>query len=253
MCLIRLQLLRGLQGRCYRRFRPSCRSGVGLRASGSQPLFLSGEIKIEPCTEVPDSFWYERTKGANGRARFAWYQCSCGRYFHKRSSEKTISCGCYRSLRHRTHGMSETVEYRTWAGIKKRRLNTRCADYPNYGGRGITVCDRWKNSFENFYEDMGPRPHDTTIDRVDFNGNYCPENCRWATQSEQYANRRRSSRCIENLTYNGQSRTVTEWAVHLGWNNDTIIKRLRRGWSVEDTLSKPLGTGRPPKRSDKGN
>jgi len=89
-----------------------------------------------------------------------------------------------------THGMSSTPEYKTWCDMKTRCLKEKNKDYKNYGGRGIKVCDKWKNSFENFYKDMGDRPDCKSLDRIDVNGNYCKKNCRWANWEQQQNNKR---------------------------------------------------------------
>jgi hypothetical protein len=106
------------------------------------------------------------------------------------------SCGCKEIIYpHKTHGNTNSVEYRTWADMKSRCYNTKVKNYKNYGGRGIIVCDRWLNSFQNFLEDMGKRPDGYTIDRINVDGNYEPNNVRWATWKEQQNNRR------NNLNY----------------------------------------------------
>lgn len=117
--------------------------------------------------------------------------------------------GMKRSPYRSKHGMCETLEYRTWYRMKLRCLDPKDPVYNHYGGRGITICERWLNNFLNFFADMGVKPSRRhSLDRVDVNGNYEPSNCRWATDFEQQNNRTNSLR----LTINGVTKTVSEWA-----------------------------------------
>lgn len=119
-------------------------------------------------------------------------------------------------------------------------------NYANYGGRGITMCERWK-SFENFLADMGERPsRQHTIDRIDNNGNYEPGNCRWATPRQQLTNKRNNVR----LTFNGETMTLMEWSERYNLLFETLRGRLKRGWSVEDALTRPIAKNGP--RTGKG-
>ncbi len=132
------------------------------------------------------------------------------------------------------HNLSKKKgSYRSWTEMKARCLDTNNIGYFNYGGRGISVCARWKNSFITFFADMGPRPAAYTLDRLDPNGNYCKENCKWATRKEQ-ANNRRNNRPI---TFNGKTQNISQWAeeVNLPWA--TIRQRIARGWSIEKALT----------------
>ena len=128
--------------------------------------------------------------------------------------------------------MVKTGTYVSWYGMKTRCFNKNYKDYKYYGGRGIKVCNSWMK-FENFFEDMGERPEGKTLDRIDNNGNYCKENCYWATRKEQ-ANNRRSNRY---LTYKGKTQNVSEWAEELNINKNDISNRLNLGWKIERILA----------------
>lgn len=180
-------------------------------------------------------------------------KCACGKEWEVRAIDyergRIKSCGCtkYRELAKlsTTHGHSSkdngqgrrvTKEYDTW-----QHILGRCADKtdPNYGGRGVKVCQRWLESFEAFLADVGPAPSPShTIERVETDGDYEPGNCRWATVQEQNRNKRTN----RPLTYNGRTLLPVEWAELLGWKADMIYMRLHRGWSVERTLSTPPRT-----------
>ena len=165
--------------------------------------------------------------------------CSCGEYVevdgcHLRNGG-VKSCGCIlkEAKWNKTHGLSNSRIYGIWHGMK-RRCDSR---NKNYGGRGITVCNEWKNSFDTFYEwALNNGYNETlTIDRIDVNGNYCPENCRWATITEQQ-NNKRTNVIIE---YDGVSHTVSEWAKILNIKRETLVKRLKTK-SVEESFTKDI-------------
>ncbi len=156
-------------------------------------------------------------------------------------SGNTQSCGCLQKERaskaKKTHGKRWSSEYAIWCQMKNRCLSPKVKGYHNYGGRGIKVCGRWIDSFENFYADMGPRPSPKhSIDRIDNSGDYCPENCEWRTQKQQCRNTR-TNRVLE---FRGEKRTLIEWSEILGVRRCMIKDRLRRGWSAEEALSTPL-------------
>lgn len=134
-------------------------------------------------------------------------------------------------------GRKKTAEYHAWLGMKSRCTWAPGANYARYGGRGISVCERWSGSFEAFLADMGRKPSPGhTLERIDNDGNYEPGNCRWATRSEQNANTSLSRR----LTFRGETLTLRGWAMRLGVKREALKKRLRLGWSVEDALGTPV-------------
>jgi len=134
-----------------------------------------------------------------------------------------------------THGRHNTPEYRAWGDMKQRCQRPSHASYKNYGGRGITVCDRWQ-TFENFFADMGERPtQQHSIDRRDNNGNYTPENCRWATRDEQMSNLRKT----RLITFNGETLHMAEWARRTGIKSANILARIKLGWPLDMVLGPP--------------
>jgi hypothetical protein len=184
--------------------------------------------------------------------RHFFCQCACGDAAVVRIDTlrfgRTQSCGCLHRERmsrlNLQHGMSNTPTFSSWQSMLHRCYTPSAPDYPRYGGRGIVVCERWQESFEAFYADMGLRPPGTTLDRKDVNGNYEPENCRWATLTEQ-SNNKRNSRL---LTFQGETLTATQWARRLGWSKGIILGRLYAGWTVEKTLTTPLRKRKPKTR-----
>ena len=172
-----------------------------------------------------------------------WHcMCDCGNpkdiTGERLKNGQTKSCGCLKrdamGDNFRTHGKSKSSEYRIWAKIKERCYNTKNDNYHYYGGRGIRVCDRWLNSFENFIADMGQRPSmEHSIDRFpDKDGNYEPTNCRWATQKQQTRNQRNNSL----LEYNGIILTKAEWAERLNLSQSSFHYKLSRGKSLLDII-----------------
>jgi len=147
---------------------------------------------------------------------------------------------------HRTHGHKAAgkeacKEYKSWQDMRARCNRKNHRNYHNYGGRGITVDPLW-NTFERFIADMGPKPTpDHTLERIDVNKGYGPDNCRWATKSEQYRNMRKSV----HVTYDGRTMIASDWAREVGLPPTTLTGRLREGWSVERALTTPNQTKRP--------
>lgn len=175
--------------------------------------------------------------------------CACG----NKTTAKPIqpinktkkSCGCYRkkymSLKMKTHGLSNTKEFTAWSSMKDRCYLKTTKSYKNYGGRGITVCDRWINSFENFFQDLGMAPTGKhSLDRINVNGNYEPENCRWATWSEQAKNKRpRGKSGFKGVSVAGKKFRVTYFygdkRVHVG-----IFKNVEEAIEAYNLATKNL-------------
>lgn len=163
------------------------------------------------------------------------FKCDCGNEAiisgHHVISGRQISCGCvHRQVR---HGMAHHPGYQNWRAMIRRCTDVRVAGYKNYGGRGITVCERWLNSCENFILDMGPRPTPLhSIERRDYNGPYSPDNCYWALPVQQARNTR-NNRIVE---WKGRKATIVEWAEMLGIKYSTLRMRLERGYSLERAM-----------------
>jgi hypothetical protein len=173
--------------------------------------------------------------------------CECGSEKNVRQASlemgHTRSCGCLcLETRFRKHGMTGTKVYKTWRGIQDRCYNEKIEHYPSYGGRGIRVCDRWLESFDDFYADMGDPPTpEHSIERRDVDGDYEPSNCMWATLAEQANNRQNTVR----IEYKGQLYSIRDvynsydGYIHPSVDIDTFRWRASRGWEIEKAMSKP--------------
>jgi hypothetical protein len=167
--------------------------------------------------------------------------CDCGNYTYpitsQLNSNNCRSCGCLqkdKAKEHNTrHGMTNTSEFGIWYTMKRRCNDPKVKNYNIYGGRGIKVCNRWMECFENFYEDMGPRPSEEhSIERLDTNGNYCPENCIWGTEEIQSRNRRNNVK----VTINGVTKLMIDWAKDYGVDESLVRSRRAKGWSLNETI-----------------
>lgn len=181
----------------------------------------------------------------NDRKTIVTCRCDCGGttsvILRNLRNGNTRSCGCLAnesraqiSRKHATHLRHNTPEYHTWEGIIQRCTNPSVKNWKDYGGRGITVCERWR-AFEAFFEDMGERPPQGTIDRIDNDGPYSPENCRWATMTQQNRNQRRST----FFTVDGVTAHINDWAEKAGITPNLIRARIRYGWSEKAAITTP--------------
>lgn len=181
-------------------------------------------------------------------------RCECGVERVVRGSAlragKSKSCGCLcadlcsaRFLEHggRMSGNRRSPEYTTWINIRERCENQQSVGYPNYGGRGIVVCEEWRASFTTFLDDMGPRPgRGYSIDRINNDGPYAPWNCRWATTVEQGRNRRTN----RLLTLSGETMCLTAWAERVGLSKRCLAARLDSGMAIDEAMSRPMARRR---------
>lgn len=194
-------------------------------------------------------------KSPSRRGDKTWWscKCDCGSTLEVWSvylrNGTTKSCGClnremcsarlkaYRK-RNGADGRSKTRLHSIWAGMKERCLSPGSHAYALYGGRGITVCDEWRNSFDAFRDWALTHGYseDLSIDRIDVDGDYCPENCRWADAITQSNN----TRCNHMLTYSGRTMSVSRWAVEIGISRGTLVSRLSAGWSVQQAIETPV-------------
>jgi hypothetical protein len=173
--------------------------------------------------------------GRNHHGAVTWVaRCACGKQITTTSSSlstgNTASCGCARQK----HGKTRTSEWSIWQTMLQRCLNPNATSYEDYGGRGITVCEKWRADFSAFLQDVGPRPSPRhSLDRIDANKNYEPGNVRWATPSEQALNKR-TTRFLE---VDGVRKTLHEWSAITGVGYTTMRERIRRGWSASRVVT----------------
>jgi hypothetical protein len=217
---------------CYA---PSCGSNQNHRRSKNMSEVVN--IKGQKFGRLEVLYRIENDKDGNAM----WLcSCDCGKELPARGvclrRGRVSSCGCLtRELKVKNatrHGMTETKEFRCWSQMKDRCLNPRHKYFSRYGGRGITICQRWIDSFEAFYEDMGPCPLGLTLEREKNNKGYCPENCVWATRKQQADNRRNTKR----LTAFGLTMVERDWARKLGCSHGAIAWHLNKGETMEQII-----------------
>lgn len=191
-------------------------------------------------------------KGKHGHSQ--WYAlCDCGATSITTSSSlvhsTTQSCGCLRRERLlqsvTTHGRTGTPEYAAYRLMMKRCTNEEFWAYSRYGGRGIFVCDRWMESFQNFLDDMGLKPSSNhSLERKDNDGPYSPDNCKWGTKIEQA----RNTSANKWITYNGETLCLAAWSEKIGIGQDALGARFAKGWTTERALTQPLRKVSKPQR-----
>ena len=181
----------------------------------------------------------------NGRHYYVMVICSCGTERQMRAdtlkSGRSKSCGCKKGEHISTsitrHGgrLKFPRAYKSWKEMRQRCMNKNNRKYPDYGGRGIKVCDRW-NDFDAFAKDMGERPKGASLGRIDNNGNYSPENCRWESPKQQANNTRRNI----FITFRGETKTIAQWSNQTGLKAGTIRRRFHAGKHVNEIFKEIL-------------
>lgn len=185
---------------------------------------------------------------ASGGGNLMWACiCECGNFAARNSSmlstaireKKNSNCGCEHG--NARHGLTYKAKklHMVWSSMKARCYRPTCKDFKNYGGRGISICDEWRNDFASFHKwamSTGYTEGVSTIERIDVDGNYCPGNCTWIVNERQALNTRK----VIFLTAKGKTQSLSEWAVELGIRPNTIKTRLRLGWLVDDALFKEV-------------
>lgn len=167
-----------------------------------------------------------KEEGRNKSGNITWNcVCTCGNATVVVGSDlrklRTQSCGCHRKEAATTHGFRHTQEYNSWRAMKERCYNPKSKSFENYGGRGIGMCSEWRESFQNFYNDMGAKPSSAhSIDRKDINGDYNPDNCKWSTRTEQSRNRR--VQCNNETGERGVGINHGKYRVRIGINGEMV-------------------------------
>lgn len=212
------------------------------------PMLGITAMKIEMKGKRFDRWIVLEFAGLKNRAAHWLCRCDCGKELVVSGNSlrmgRSRSCGCIQKevvaaigRDNKTHGMTGSKEYNAWLCMIQRCYNPKIEHFKNYGGRGISVCAEWKESFERFLEDMGFAPSDTsTVERKNNNGNYEPSNCAWATRKEQTNN----TRANHKITFRGRTMNLCQWAEELGIKQSTLSMRLGAyKWPVERALCTP--------------
>lgn len=206
-------------------------------------------IKFDCVKRIKDRnvyFWIcecscdDKTKKSIRENNLGKSSSSCGCLKREMLQERVLSEEAIENIRKSAtkHGMHGTRTYNCWRAMLDRCSKPKRDHYDRYGGCGITVCDRWKEAFENFFEDIGECPKKYELDRIDNNGHYTPENCQWISHQEQTNNRSTS----HFLDYESKRLTVAQWDRETGISQSSISNRLKKGWSIEKTLTQPVRT-----------